>query len=171
MPSVWIKTWSDIVVLLLPILSGYFLRLKCPIEQEKIQPLNPYYFEVIWPILYILSGYAWFWARQYASGSLKLGGGSNIPIKVLIDLMFLLHTSFANGWIYYFLCKFDKRSALWMLNGLVFATIAIIYYSAKSTALPSLLLIPYLVWMLFAQQWNKKVLDIEEDVEEFLSST
>lgn len=138
------------LVVFVPYIMSLFTNMACPMVKDaginvKARPPG-YVFGIAWTILYAMIGISWFITR--ASDPNKFMG-----IKVS-DLLYIANQVSINAWLYYYNCKDDKKMALYTYLPAIATTIAIILYNIlfQKYWWTYLLLIPYFVWLLFAQQ-------------------
>lgn len=149
----------DKVVIILPMLFSFIMSFLCPIKKNSGTILNAtppsYIFGIVWPILYLCIGYSWW---------LIGGNDSNTILSIKIStILFMVNLIAINLWLYFYNCKNDKRSALYTFLVAIATTIMIIIYTIlylKNHKWWSyMLMVPYLVWLLFAQQLNFHILE------------
>ena len=137
-------TLTDILIFIIPLISGYVLSSQCPMnngDAGKSVPSRPpsWVFGVAWPILYILMGLAWVKLRQQKN-------------KNLVDILFVVLVILLNLWIYIYSCKNDKKSALYILLLSILSALTIWGYSIGTTEM--FYLTPLVVWLIFATMLN-----------------
>ncbi len=141
------SNFLEIAIFLIPILSEYFTKLRCPITQSDFPTINIAYFNTITPILQIFIGYAWFIARSKASSH----NIWNFPEKLLVDILFICLVVLFNTWYTQFSCKMILKYPpryLYAPIALIIVTLLIIFVSSRRTAMTSILLMPFFVWLL-----------------------
>jgi len=122
----------DIFYLLFPLIIGYITVSFCPIKKSsgsniKFRPPN-YIFGIVWPILYLMLGYAWINAKQHTIW------------YIILSLSLAL-------WIVVYSCQNNKKGAIGI--NLLSILLVLICYTV-SDKLSKLLLLPLLVWLGFA---------------------
>lgn len=149
----------DKVFVILPILFSSLVSSQCPTKKNSgsILKATPpsYVFGIVWSVLYICIGYSWWLIRSHDQNSL-------FGIKIA-DALFIVNQLAINLWLYYYNCRNDKRSALYTFLVAIATTIMIIIYGILYLKNQSwwsyMLMVPYLVWLLFAQQLNFHILE------------
>lgn len=141
-----IKDWT---VLLIPILSGYATAQVCPMDRsdgENLKARPPaWVFSVVWPILYLLLGYSWMILRKKT---------------YLADWVFGANVFFLILWLIFYGCMDDKKGGLWILVVLIMVSLMAFALSIKyGDSWISLLLTPYVMWILFATMLNYSIVD------------
>ena len=128
----WLSKKTDIFYFLFPLISGYITAAFCPMKKNsganiKFRP-PAYVFAIVWPILYLLIGYAWVNAKKYTMWYLAL------------SLSLCL-------WLVVYSCQKNKLGAI----GINLLSILLILVSyTLSNKLSKLLLLPAMVWLGFA---------------------
>ena len=97
-------TWTDGVLCLMPIVTGYVASGICPVkdrdeDRESFRPPG-IVFSIVWPVLYILLGISWAIANRQN----KL---NNISYGILNTLLV--------AWIVVYGCVGSKQTALYIL--------------------------------------------------------
>ena len=123
---------NDLFYLLFPITLSYLVVAVCPMPKKsgkkvKFRP-PPYIFGIIWPILYILLGYAWVNSQEHSLWYFKL--------SILLPLFLVFYSCYKNKFI-----------ALGIILASILVTL--ICYTV-SNQFSKLLLCPLLVWLGFA---------------------
>lgn len=152
----------DLLVIPVPFIASAITSFKCPTRKDSgnlVKATPPgYVFGVMWSLLYLAIGYSWYLTRQDDPNTL-------IGLKVS-DILFIINLVAINSWLYFYNCEGDKRAALYTFLVAITTTIMLISYSSMYIRNGSwwqyMLLIPYLVWLLFAQQLNFH--DLEKSV-------
>ena len=123
---------TDIFYLLLPLISGYITAFFCPMKKSAAKNVvfrpPSYVFGIVWPILYLMLGYAWV-------------NSKNLSIWYLgVTLSLCL-------WLIVYSCQNNKEGAIGI--NLLSILLVLICYTLSDT-LSKLLLLPLLVWLGFA---------------------
>lgn len=126
----------NIFYLLFPLISGYITVSICPMKKTsgsnvKFRPPS-YIFSIVWPILYLMIGYAWINAKKHSIWYLAL------------SLSLCL-------WLVVYSCQNNKKGAIGIT--LLSILLVLICYTL-SEKLSKLMLIPLLVWLGFALLLN-----------------
>ena len=126
------KKLPDLFYILFPIISGYITIYFCPMLNENVKKLNftppNYIFALVWPILYLLLGFAWLKSKEFTIWYL------------ILSLTLCL-------WLIIYSCKKNKYLALSII--LISIALVLVCYTI-SKQISKLLLIPLLVWLCFA---------------------
>ena len=126
------KKLPDFFYILFPIISGYITIYFCPMTNKKTKKLNfrppNYIFAIVWPILYLLLGFAWLKSKEFTVWYL------------ILSLTLCL-------WLIVYSCKNNKYLALAII--LISIALVLLCYTI-SKQISKLLLIPLLVWLCFA---------------------
>lgn len=132
----------DIILFSLPLVTGFGMSGICPMKSTSgdIVPFRPpaWVFGIAWTILYILLGFSWIIARHQHNG-------------ILADILYGLITFGLIMWIVIYSCMGDKKNAIYMFLLLFISTISALCVGNLTS---KLLLIPLLVWLLFAFSLN-----------------
>ena len=107
-------------------------------EVVKFRPPS-WLFSLAWPVLYLMMGLSWYYARQGK-------GDSN-----MIDLANFLLTMVLCLWIYVYSCNKDKKTACVIL--VVSIAVALMVYTIVPLT-SKLFLCPLLAWLVFALIMN-----------------
>ena len=135
----------DVMLILLPGLLGYATSAVCPIGKSAGETVlwrpPAWVFGVVWPILYVLTGAAWYLAQRRS----KRTGLVNL---FMIGLMFSL-----NYWMYTYACKRDKLQGVYVIMASLLLTF-LVYTAMDSCFECKLLMVPLLVWIFIALMLN-----------------
>jgi len=125
-----------------PAVAGYVANAVCPMvgNDGHHLPQRPpaYVFRIVWPILYLLTGYAWNNARS--------------PKEV--DIMFTICTLLLTAWIVVYSCMKSKKGALFVLSSIVATVVCCMCLSATKSPRSTMALTPLLTWTLVALMLN-----------------
>lgn len=117
-------------------------------------------FAVVWPILYVLSGYSVCRVAQRATTSMSSadwGRPSSWPVWIAL-LMAALHLGLSNTWTYFF-AKEQFRNACYVLLGLLGTVALQLYASSQVDKVAGFVLVPLLVWLGYALLMNASMAD------------
>lgn len=132
---------NEWLILVLPMLSGFYAAFNCRTTKNagSVVPFRPepWFFSVIWPILYVMLGLSWVITRR-----------SNIKYT---DLFYGGTTLILTSWIIVYSCFNEKIKATWVL-GLSLCGIILCMQISKLNA--RLMLTPLLSWAIFAILMN-----------------
>tara|TARA_B100001121_G_C18557558_1_gene558703 strand:+ start:426 stop:851 length:426 start_codon:yes stop_codon:yes gene_type:complete len=129
-------SYFDLVILLIPLISGYSVSSICGPSNKsgavvKFRPPS-WVFGVVWPILYLLLGFAWIKSKKYT--------------PYFITLIVLL-----NLWLVVYVCQNNKIGGVYII---FLSILALLYLFASVNKTSKYLLAPLLVWLLFAAFLN-----------------
>ena len=120
------------LIILIPLILNYLTAFFCSPGKNtgksvKFRP-NGIYFALIWPILYILLGLAWY-------NSLS------------VSLFYIILTSLLCLWLIVYSCIKNKQISIYILFLIL---MLLLFCYTNSTKISQNLLIPLIVWCLFA---------------------
>ena len=128
------------LLIFIPLIAGFATNAICPVKDagDSVSWRPPgWVFAVIWPILYILSGLAWYKAVQFSSTP-------EWPM-----LWFSLLILSLNAWLFAYGCAQDRVAGLVVL-GVSIVLIFLTFTSIKNCTSCAWLLTPLALWLLFA---------------------
>ena len=129
-------TYIDYILLLLPLISGYALSSICGPSKTSGQSVKfrpePWVFGVVWPILYLLLGFAWTQSKQYS-------------------LFYIILNILLNLWLIVYVCQKNKIGGIYIIL-LSLLSLVYIFISVKKQI--KYYLVPLLIWLLFALLLN-----------------
>jgi tryptophan-rich sensory protein len=149
----------SMLVIFVPYLMHALSYKACPMDRragESIKARPPgYVFAVLWNILYAMIGISWYITRSSDPNNLL---GAKVS-----DWLFIANQVSINAWLYYYNCQHDKKMALYTYIPSIATTIALVLYNVmfQKQWWTYLLLIPYLVWLMFAQQLSLQEFEAE----------
>jgi tryptophan-rich sensory protein len=129
------------IPIIIPALSGYLTSMFCHVNktsgiQVSFRP-PAFVFSIVWPILYLLFGFSWYFARE--------------KNKILADIFFSILVILLNLWIFIYSCKNNKKDAIYILIlSIIFSLLC--YTVGNLTS--QLLIVPLVGWLLFATLLN-----------------
>lgn len=131
---------KNILRLLFAMILGFGINMvpRCKISSKAGQTVKfrppSYIFSIVWPTLYILFGLSWIFAKQ--------------KMKTRqVDILFGLQAILLTSWIVVYSCLSNKKGGIYvLLLNILVLTIIIMLVPLKS----QLMLVPLLVWILFA---------------------
>ena len=120
------------LIILLPLILNYFTAFFCSPTSDsgktvKFRP-NSIYFALIWPILYILLGLAWYHSHS-------------------VSLLYIILTLLLCLWLIVYSCIKNKQISIYILFLIL---MSILFCYTNSTIISKNLLIPLMIWCLFA---------------------
>lgn len=136
--------WAYLIVIL-PLVLGFITSRSCPQNRNKISKAQPdgWVFGVVWTILYLLIGYCWMVCRGVYN------------YNYAVDIIFGLNMVFINLWIVLYNCKQNSKDALYtFIPSIATALMCLVICIDKCGWYPSVLLCPYIAWLLYACQLN-----------------
>lgn len=140
----------DYVKLFSPLVVSYLVSSQCPVQ--KTAGINvvgrppSYIFGIVWFILYLLIGYSWFnYQGKYVAS---------------IDIGFIVLIILLNSWIVIYSCYNKNSNSLYsiLLSILVIGILIMVLY--KESIISSLLLVPLIIWLIFALMLNFQELNL-----------
>ena len=131
----------EIALVAVPAAVGYALSAACEMPSSAEIPFRPpaWAFGVVWPVLYLLLGVAWFRTASSA-GFLSFSSAS-----------YLLTTALLGLWLVVYSCLRQTRNAVFVLLASV---LSVAFNLALSGPTERLMLIPLMVWLCFATLMN-----------------
>lgn len=138
------------IVIFIPLLLSIVITILCPMSRDsgasiKARPPG-IVFGIVWPILYIMVGLSWYYAKtEYTSA---------------ISIMFMINLMLNYLWVYLYSCRCNKLYALWDIVLMIVSTLGLIIYLTKVNIVSSMLLIPYFGWLLFASMLNYSIVNM-----------
>ena len=134
----------EYIPIIIPGLSGYTTSMFCNVSKTSGAQVSfrppAFIFSIIWPLLYLLFGFSWYFARK-----------SDINNITLIDINYGILVLLLNFWIYIYACKNNKKDAIYILVlSIVFGLLS--YTLGNLTS--KMLIVPLIVWLLFATLLN-----------------
>ena len=142
------------IPIFIPLLSGYMANAICPMKNSgasgaivHFRP-PPEAFGIIWPILYILTGLAWYKTRENSSNK----------DRFTADIFFTSLVISLSIWLYIYNCKNLKKNAVWVLG--ICIMFALLCYTS-STKLSKLMLCPLITWLIIATLLN--AVEVQEE--------
>ena len=131
--------------ILIPIVSGYYTASICKSGPDdgktvKFRP-PPAVFGIVWPILYLMIGLAWFRARTVPENILLFGKSK----RIFVDVFFVSLIICLNAWLYTYSssCLGNKKQAVWVLGLCVMFALLSQGVSGKN----KILLVPLITWL------------------------
>ena len=124
-----------------PIISGYFMTLLCPMINagNNIKSRPPaFVFGIVWTVLYLLLGYSWVMLENYKYTDIIFG------INILLGVL----------WIYNYSCITKKKNALYILLTMILGSLYLLLYSFENEPVITYYILPYTVWLSFALMLN-----------------
>lgn len=127
--------------IIIPLIVGHTLVSRCPRPQDTTEPMQNSIRELMWPVLLVSMGFAWNAARGAARHS-----------GMQVDGAYALLTAIVMWWMHTHFCT-DRSSQAKMILVLAAAvTGVVVYISGAHNPTASIMLLPMLVWLLFAER-------------------
>lgn len=143
----------EAVLVAVPGALGYALSAACVMPKSADIPFRPppWVFGVVWPVLYLLLGIAWF-RTAVAAGALSAASASYLLTTLLLAL-----------WLVVFSCMRQSTNAVFVLLA---AVLSAAFNIALSGPAERLMLLPLVVWLSFAtllNAWQTSLSDVGVD--------
>ena len=132
-----LKFFLIIIPILFGSLSSFLCNMKNSGSNVKFRP-PPYVFGIVWTILYICMGIAWYKAIDY-------------PNQLLINIIYSLIVFLLFIWVYFYSCKNKKKEASWLL---ILVMTFVLISLMISPVVSKMLMCPLLAWCIFATIMN-----------------
>lgn len=140
-----------ISILVTPIVLGTLFSFICGIDKTSGNNVNirpdPVVFGIVWPILYLLLGLSWNYARNTV---IKTG-------DISPDILYILLNTLLCMWIYIYSCKGLKKEGVYIL---ILCIIAGLSCFTVGNIISKLLITPLLGWLYLATLIN--VFEVEK---------
>ena len=129
-------TYIDYILLLLPLISGYLVSSICGPSKTSGQSVRfrpaPWVFGVVWPILYLLLGFAWTQSKKYS-------------------LLYIILNILLNLWLVVYACQKNKVGGIYII---LLSLLCLVYIFINVKKQIKYYLVPLLIWLLFALLLN-----------------
>ncbi len=129
-------TYIDYILLVLPLISGYTVSSICGPSKTSGQSVKfrpePWVFGVVWPILYLLLGFAWTQSKQYS-------------------LFYIILNILLNLWLIIYVCQKNKIGGIYII---LLSLLSLVYILISVKKQIKYYLVPLLIWLLFALLLN-----------------
>ena len=137
------KEYLRYLLIIIPLISIYTTSIICPVSSKSgnIVPFRPpgYIFGIVWPILLLLLGFAWFQA-------------SRMPDKVLLNnLIYILLIIFLCLWQVFYSCLDNNISSIYII--FIAFLFSIMTYTVSGLN-AKLAICPLITWLMFAGLLN-----------------
>jgi tryptophan-rich sensory protein len=132
---------TEYIPIILPSLLGYGTAMFCKVTKDSginvsIRP-PPIIFSIVWPILYLMLGFSWFYARK----------NKNVTSDLFYTMLILL----LSVWLIVYSCKNNKKLGIYVL---IFSIIASIFACISGNFKSRILILPLIAWLIFATILN-----------------
>lgn len=135
---------NDVIKFFAPMIAGYGVsNFLCPMPENagsevEARP-DPKVFSIVWPILYVLIGLSWVYDSK------------TVLNNCYTDILYIALIGSLTLWIYYYSdkCGNSKQNSLYTMLFSILIILVILTYT-----FPNYLLLPLLVWLLFAMLLN-----------------
>jgi tryptophan-rich sensory protein len=145
------ETVIFICILLFPSVLGGSFSYLCNVKETSGSTVNirpdPEVFGIVWPILYILLGLSWYYARNSLMNKYEISP----------DLLYIILNIFLCLWIYVYSCKGLKKEGVYVL---ILCIIAGLSCFTVGNITSKLLITPLLGWLYLATLLN--VFEVEK---------
>lgn len=132
---------TEYIPIILPSLLGYGTAMFCKVNKDSgaTVSLRPpsIVFSIVWPILYLMLGFSWFYARQ----------NKNITADIFCTTLILL----LSIWLIVYSCKNNKKMAIYVL---VLSVIVSLFACISGNFQSRILILPLIAWLIFATILN-----------------
>jgi len=129
---------SEYIPIILPSILGYGTAMICGVNKDSgaVVPIRPppIVFSIVWPILYLMLGFSWFYARKNNN--------------VISDLFYSILVFLLSVWILVYSCQKNKKLAIYIL--LLSVITGIFAYNFSLNFNSKLLIAPLIAWLIFA---------------------
>lgn len=136
--------YIEILIFILPAFIGFIFSYICGVKKTSGNIVNirpdPVVFGIVWPILYLLLGLSWNYARKYADKT-----------QISPDVLYIILNIFLCLWIYVYSCKGFKKEGVYIL---ILCIIAGLSCFTVGNITSKLLLTPLLGWLYLATLLN-----------------
>jgi len=140
--------WAQYLIIALPAIVGYSSSAACKIGKDagKNLAIRPpsVVFGVMWPILYLLLGVSWLVAWKNVE--------NNKQHLILVHVFYSILTLLLATWTIVYGCGKDKKKAIYVILASIAA--GVVAYTVTRDVVSKLLIVPLLVWLLFALLLN-----------------
>ena len=132
---------TEYIPIILPSLLGYGTAMFCKVNKDSgaiilIRP-PPIVFSIVWPILYLMLGFSWFYARQ----------NKNITSDIFYTTLILL----LSVWLIVYSCKNNKKMGIYVL---ILSVIVSLFACIPGNFQSRILILPLIAWLIFATILN-----------------
>ena len=132
--------------IIIPSFLGYSKSIFCKVQNTSGIIVNfrppPVVFSIVWPILYIMLGFSWYYARK---------------LDFLADIFYTLLNILLCLWIFVYSCKSNKKLGIYIL--VLSFMLSLMCYTIGNN-LSKLLLVPLISWLIFATLLN--IFEVQE---------
>jgi len=108
-----------------------------------------YVFPIVWAILFFLIGLAGYYVWNFYESDFK---------RKLFGTLYLVNGIFVYLWSYFFFGIHDMNSALYTIIGIIIVAELMILSAFGTNKKSAYMLIPYLLWVLFATYLNVAII-------------
>lgn len=131
----------DYLIILLPSIMGFGSSMLCNVQKDAGSTVYfrppPFVFSIVWPILYLLLGFSWYYCRKIN--------------QKLADVFYIILNLTLISWIFVYSCKNNKKYGIYvLLISFIFAMCCYTLGDIKS----KLMIVPLIGWILFATLLN-----------------
>jgi benzodiazapine receptor len=128
----------NVLIIFIPIVLGFSTSFFCP-PGETARTFEPprALFSIVWPVLYLLLGYAWYLSN--------VNGAEN---NLLMNSMFILLNVLLCAWLITYSCVKNKYMSFYILLSSIL--VSFLLYTFLDIKWAKLCLCPLIVWLCFA---------------------
>ena len=141
-------TVRDIILVLIPAMVGYGVRLKCNIGEKAGSTVlfrpPAWVFGIAWTLLYIMLGFSWYIAQK----EYKYNNYLYILLNVLLCL-----------WLVVYSCQNSAKNAVFVLLASI---ITALLCFTSGNKLSQMLIAPLIGWLIFALLMNTTIVQNSE---------
>ena len=181
----------DYIYVVLPAVYGYVMQNFCPFVDKEIKldrrlelkemglyDVN----KVVWPLLFIMVGFSWSFARSKASSIQSLGKsvtkGSRKALSQFgkmfgkrsqvtsIDTAYVIFTLFFGWWMVLHTCTQDKRNSMIVLLLTTVSGMVLMYLITSYGKRGLFALLPVVMWLFFTGEYSLFNSSIQQEIEE-----
>ena len=132
---------TEYIPIILPSLLGYGTAMFCKVNKDSGATVSlrppPIVFSIVWPILYLMLGFSWFYARQ----------NKNITADIFYTTLIILLST----WLIVYSCSNNKKMGIYVL---VLSVIVSLFACTLGNFQSRILILPLIAWLIFATILN-----------------
>lgn len=168
---------TNYLYIVLPVVYGYFMQNFCPFVEPSVAYLRQkeltdsgmkQIHDVVWPLMYLMIGFSWFFARDKARTLQVIGSnvtkGSREAVtsfgKIFgkttpgtsLDMAYILFTLFLGWWMVSHSCTPNKRNSMLVLFLTTVTGFMLLYLITSFGRKGLFALIPVIFWLFFTNE-------------------
>ena len=132
---------TEYIPIILPSLLGYGTAMFCKVNKDSGANVSlrppPIVFSIVWPILYLMLGFSWFYARQ----------NKNITADIFYATLIILLST----WLIVYSCSNNKKMGIYVL---ILSVIVTLFACIPGNFQSRILILPLIAWLIFATILN-----------------